>query len=147
MIKSKVKIALLLCLLCGIPSYATSFQDALRNNTDSSKNIYSKNTIIQSELNANIDDTLYKETVIKHKLAINDLDDIKCEIIEDENVHRIMIKMFLDNCVLYAKDGFYRLNSKIYYFDSEGHMVLGPCVDREGNRYFFSYETGELVED
>ncbi len=46
-----------------------------------------------------------------------------------------------------AKNGFFKIDGKTYYFDKDGLMVLGAAVDSIGNFYFFSYETGELVEE
>ena len=49
--------------------------------------------------------------------------------------------------IIQAKNGFYKVNGKTYYFDKDGIMVLGFAEDDIGNTYFFSYETGELIEE
>ena len=127
-----------------------------------SKNIYSAGTIHQSDEN-NYDEiikSLYNSheleiiekygsfTKIRHTSSITNVDEDRYELIEDYNNNRLRMKIFVNSIGIYnAKDGFYNVNDKTYYFDDEGLMVLGPAFDNIGNYYFFSYETGELLEE
>ena len=127
-----------------------------------SKNIYSSDTVYQSDEN-NYDEiikSLYSSheleiiekygsfTKIRHTSSITNVDEDRYELIEDYNNNRLRMKIFVSSIGIYiAKDGFYKVNDKIYYFDNEGLMVLGPAFDNIGNYYFFSYETGELLEE
>lgn len=125
--------------------------DALRRkNSDASKNVFSGKTLMPEE-NIVYDNAISNEkayTMIKHKSSINHLDDYGYELIEDRKADRLMLKIMSNNTgVFYAKSAFYEINNKTYYFDDDGHMVLGPCKDSTGRTYFFSYETGELLED
>ena len=127
-----------------------------------SKNIYSSDTVYQSDEN-NYDEiikSLYNSheleiiekygsfTKIRHTSSITNVDEDRYELIEDYNNNRLRMKIFVNSIGIYnAKDGFYNVNDKTYYFDDEGLMVLGPAFDNIGNYYFFSYETGELLEE
>ena len=127
-----------------------------------SKNIYSSDTVYQSDEN-NYDEiikSLYSSheleiiekygsfTKIRHTSSITNVDEDRYELIEDYNNNRLRMKIFVNSIGIYnAKDGFYNVNDKTYYFDDEGLMVLGPAFDNIGNYYFFSYETGELLEE
>lgn len=125
--------------------------DALRRKkSDASKNVFSEKTLMPEENMVYGIDTIEKKpyTMIKHKSSLNHLDDYGYELIEDRKADRLMLKIMSNNTgVFYAKSAFYEINDKIYYFDDDGHMVLGPCKDPIGNTYFFSYVTGELLID
>lgn len=142
--------------------------DALRSDSYSSgtfkdpqKNIYSSDAISNAEglsyheyIKSLYDNKMYDNlnaygecTDIRYTVSITNVDDGKYTLIYDPNSDRLKMKVIIDNIYEYdAKNGFYKVNGKTYYFDETGHMVLGPCRDERGNYYFFSYETGELVK-
>lgn len=113
-----------------------------------SKNIYSDTVIIQ-ETEKNDTNNLVPDGVtnIRYCNSYADLDEYRVETIQDEKHDRLKLKIYLaDNAgYIFAKDGFYRLNGKTYYFDENELMVLGKAVDTTGAEFYFSYETGELI--
>lgn len=86
-------------------------------------------------------------TDIRYTVSITNVDEYRYLIIEDKVSDRLRMKV-IDNINgdFFAKNGFYKVKGKVYYFDSNGLMVLGPARDERGNYYFFSYETGELID-
>ena len=110
------------------------------------KNIFSKDTIYTTINPADIPKTDY--TLIRHTASITDVDEDRYVLSEDVKKDRMRLTIIIANTGEFeAKDGFYKVNGKVYYFDEDGLMVLGPAYDTVGNYYFFSYETGELVEE
>ena len=86
-------------------------------------------------------------TEIRYTVSITDVDTDRYELINDSLRDRLKMKIIVENVgEFFAKDGFYKVNGKTYYFDENGYMVLGPARDKKNNYYFFSYETGELIE-
>lgn len=125
------------------------------------KNIYSENTIIQAYEGSFTDyiSGLYDEkkfdliaqygefTQIRYTASITDVDNDRYELVTDGIKDRLKMRIFVDSTGIFdAKDGFYKVGEKIYYFDKDGYMVLGPAVDSRDNHFFFSYETGELLK-
>ena len=124
------------------------------------KNVYSDNTIIKE---SDIDFTeyiksLYDEkkyslieqygelTQIRYTKSISDVDNDRYELLNDGIRDRLKMKVIVDSTgFFFAKDGFFKVGGKLYYFDKDGYMVLGPAFDSMNNYYFFSYETGELM--
>ena len=86
-------------------------------------------------------------TLIRHTPSITDLTYEKYFLNQDDIKDRLRLMIVTSDGFIEGKDGFYKMNGKTYYFDTEGLMVLGPCFDTIGNYYFFSYETGELLEE
>lgn len=129
-----------------------AMSDALRRSAtngnhevrDASKNIYDV-SIIRQDVSTTIVNEEY--TSIRHTASITDLNKETYYITEDLNKERIRLTIKTLLGEVKAKDGFYKVGDKVYYFDSEGLMVLGPAYDDIGNYYFFSYETGELLEE
>lgn len=128
---------------------------------DPTKNIYSSDTIgnetglpYKEYIKKLYDEKMYEVldkygecTNIRYTVSITNVDENRYELIYDENFDRLRMKVIADSIGMYdAKDGYYKVNGKTYYFDQFGLMVLGPCRDERGNYYFFSYETGELIE-
>lgn len=132
----------------------------LKNSYDGpSKNINSSGTLWQNDADFS-QNVLYNDdelkiiekygsfTKIRHTPSITNVNEDRYEIIEDYKKDRLRLKIIIDNVgVIYAKNGFYKLNNKIYYFDEDGLMVLGAAIDNIGNFYYFSLETGELIEE
>ena len=125
------------------------------------KNIYSNNTIFEEQSDSFMEyiKHLYDEkkfsllneygelTQIRHTKSITDIGTDKYELINDAIHDRLKMKIIAGvDGIFYAKDDFYMVNGKIYYFDKDGYMVLGPAVDSMNNYYFFSYETGEMID-
>ncbi|MBO6119221.1 MAG: hypothetical protein J6P02_02005 [Lachnospiraceae bacterium] len=108
-----------------------------------SKNIFSEHTLYSEKENANDREW----TLIRHTPSITDLSEEKYILNEDDANDRIRIMLITPNGMIEGKDGFFKIEDKIYYFDEKGLMVLGPCYDTIGNYYFFSYDTGELIEE
>ena len=124
------------------------------------KNIYSENTIIQAYDGSFTEyiKSLYDEkkfdliaeygelTQIRHTISITDVANDRYELITDGKRDRLRMRVIVDSTGIFdAKDGFYKVGEKIYYFDKDGYMVLGPAFDSRNNYFFFSYETGELI--
>lgn len=125
---------------------------ALRNkNKDSSKNINSQNIIAEEKetIKYDVGEEEIGKKLIRHTNSIAVLEpNDKYELIYDNEADRLKMLIFVDNAGLIdAKDGFYQIEDKVYFFDETGHMVLGPVVDTIGNKFMFSYETGELIEE
>lgn len=111
-----------------------------------SKNIFSKETIFSSTEWATVNNNDY--TLIRHTPSITDVDEDRYYLTDDVNKDRLRLTIIVSGFgEIKAKNGFYRIKDKIYYFDEEGLMVLGPAYDNIGNYYYFSYETGELLEE
>lgn len=92
-----------------------------------------------------IDEKAY--TLIRHTSSITDLTYEKYSLDQDDLKDRIRLKIVTSDGMIEGKDGFFKIDDKIYYFDKDGLMVLGPCFDTIGNYFFFSYDTGELLEE
>lgn len=120
---------------------AISGNDEVR---DANKNIYDVSIIYQESSNLIANE---EYTSIRHTASITDLDKENYYITEDLNRERIKLTIRTPLGEIKAKDGFFKIGEKVYYFDSEGLMVLGPAYDDIGNYYFFSYDTGELLEE
>lgn len=111
-----------------------------------SKNIFSKDTIYTSLDDIDLKNEEY--TIIRNTPSITDVDEGRYELINDYKKNRMRLNIIIDSVGKFeAKNGFYKINEKIYYFDEEGLMVLGKAYDTVGNYYFFSYDTGELIEE
>lgn len=110
------------------------------------KNIFSNFTIYTG-----VDETLAGEekdyTLIRHTSSITDLTDEKYFLNNDAAKDRMRLTIVTSDGIIEGKDGFFKIDDKIYYFDETGLMVLGPCYDTIGNYYFFSYDTGEMIEE
>ena len=112
----------------------------------SMKNIFSSNTIYSSTEWSWENNTEW--TLIRHTPSITDVDEDRYVLQNDIKKDRMRLTIIIAGIgELEAKNGFYKIKDKIYYFDENGLMVLGPAYDTIGNYYFFSYETGELVEE
>lgn len=110
-----------------------------------SKNIFSKDMLYTGTEKA-LDDV--KEfTLIRHTSSITDLTEEKYFLNQDYMKDRLKLTIITSDGYIEGKNGFFKLDGKIFYFDEEGLMVLGPCFDSIGNYYFFSYDTGELIEE
>lgn len=126
--------------------------DGAKDYTDSdyegpSQNIYSNGYIYQFYEEIKNDEN--KEyTTIRHTPSITDVDEDRYYLNYDVNKDRLRLTIIISNVGKFeAKNGFYKIKDKTYYFDEDGLMVLGPCLDDIGNYYFFSYDTGELVDE
>lgn len=110
------------------------------------KNIFSKDTIYAFIDQNDVPKTEY--TLIRHTASITDVDEDRYVLTNDIKKDRMRLTIIVAGTgELEAKNGFYKVNGKVYYFDEDGLMVLGPAYDTIGNYYFFSYETGELTEE
>lgn len=110
------------------------------------KNIFSEDTIYTTINSADVPKNDF--TLIRHTASITDVDEDRYVLTDDISKDRLRLKIIIANTGEFdAKNGFYKVNGKIYYFDEDGLMVLGPAYDTIGNYYFFSYETGELTEE
>ena len=111
-----------------------------------SKNIFSKDTIFSSTDWTYIDKNDY--TLIRHTPSITDVDEDRYYLTEDVKKERPRLTIIVSGLgEIKAKNGFFKIKDKVYYFDEDGLMVLGPAYDNIGNYYYFSYETGELLEE
>lgn len=111
-----------------------------------SKNIFSKDTIYSSTEWSWVNNTEW--TLIRHTASITDVDEDRYELVNDVRKDRMRLTIIVGGVGKFeAKNGFYKIDGKTYYFDEDGLMVLGPAYDDIGNYYFFSYETGELIEE
>ena len=145
-----------------VPSGSKDYSNS--NYTGPSKNIFSSNTIVPQENYDEYYNDFYKGllteeslelintygafTRIRHTASITNVDDDRYNITTDTMTNRIKMKIIYDiTGEIEAKNGFYKVGGKTFYFDSDGLMVLGPALDDIGNYYFFSYETGELIEE
>lgn len=130
-----------------VPKANTDYtQGKYKDYTGPSKNIFSKDTIYSST------EWSWKEnnewTQIRHTPSITDVDEDRYELQNDIKKDRMRLTIIISGFgKIEAKNGFYRIKGKTYYFDEDGLMVLGPAYDTIGNYYFFSYETGELLEE
>lgn len=110
------------------------------------KNIFSKDTIYTSIDESDIPKTDY--TVIRHTASITDVDEDRYVLRNDYQKDRMRMTIIVASTGEFeAKNGFYKVDGKIYYFDEDGLMVLGPAYDTVGNYYFFSYDTGEMIDE
>ena len=76
------------------------------------------------------------------------MDEDRYYLTEDVKKERLRLTIIVSGFgEIKAKNGFFKIKDKVYYFDEDGLMVLGPAYDNIGNYYFFSYETGELLEE
>ena len=55
-----------------------------------------------------------------------------------------MLSIFDQNVQHQAKNGFYMVSGKTYYFDSDGYMYIGTMMDERDTVYVFG-ESGELI--
>lgn len=136
-----------------------TISSALRRKTnvmggiDSSKNINSSGILYDQTSGISItdDNIAPKEenfTLIRHTPSISFVDDYSYEFINDTKSDRLKLKIKESGVgEWYAKNGFYKVDGKTYYFDENGLMVLGYAKDTIGNIFLFSYETGELLEE
>lgn len=118
-------------------------------NKDASKNIYSEHIIMEPEFD--FEKEINKDnnyTLIRKSVSISKVPDNKYEIINDEKSDRIKLKIRESGVgEWYAQNGFYEVNNKTFYFDENGLMVLGLAKDPFDNYYYFSEETGELIDE
>ena len=127
-----------------VPDGSTDLSD--KKYEGSSKNIFSKDTIFSSTDWTYIDKSDY--TLIRHTPSITDVDEDRYYLTEDVKKERLRLTIIVSGFgEIKAKNGFFKIKDKVYYFDEDGLMVLGPAYDNIGNYYFFSYETGELLEE
>ena len=130
--------------------YKDPTQNIISESTVEGSNIPAYEDYIKSLYDARMIQTLeqYGEiTEIRYTVSITDVDKDRYILINDSVRDRLKMKVIVDSLgEHFAKDGFYKVNGKTYYFDEEEYMVLGPARDKKGNYYFFSYETGELIE-
>lgn len=106
--------------------------------------IVSKNLIAPAELDERMKTLPY--TIIRHTPSIANVEDNEYEILHDQKTGRIKVMLRSnDNVGTYAKNGFYKINGKTFYFDENCLMVLGRAIDNMGCEYYFSEETGELI--
>lgn len=109
------------------------------------KNIFSKEIIFSDIEKTQGEKKDY--TLIRHTSSITDLTEERYFLTQDYKNDRLRLTIVTTEGHIYGKNGFFKINDKMFYFDDEGLMVLGPCFDSIGNYYFFSYETGELLEE
>lgn len=110
----------------------------------------SKNIFSNGYMYAGIDWSLIDQkdyTLIRHTSSITDLTGEKYFLNQDDLKDRIRLLIVTSDGMIDGKNGFFKIDGKTYYFDEDGLMVLGPCFDTIGNYFFFSYETGELLEE
>ena len=110
-----------------------------------SKNIYSSGIILPTEEESIKNEKEY--TLIRHTTSITDLTYEKYQLNQDAKYDRLRLLIITSDGIIEGKNGFFKIDGKIHYFDENGLMVLGACYDDIGNYYFFSYETGELIEE
>lgn len=110
-----------------------------------SKNIFSNGYMYSGTDWSLVDPKDY--TLIRHTSSITDLTDEKYFLNQDDLKDRIRLMIVTSDGMIDGKNGFFKIDGKIYYFDENGLMVLGPCFDTIGNYFFFSYDTGELLEE
>ena len=79
--------------------------------------------------------------------SITDLTEEKYFLNNDAAKDRMRLTIATSDGIIEGKNGFFKIDDKVYYFDETGLMVLGPCYDTIGNYYFFSYDTGEMIEE
>lgn len=110
----------------------------------------SKNIFSNGYMYAGIDWSLIDQkdyTLIRHTSSITDLTGEKYFLNQDDLKDRIRLLIVTSDGMIDGKNGFFKIDGKTYYFDEDGLMVLGPCFDTIGNYFFFSYDTGELIEE
>ena len=78
------------------------------------KNIFSKGILI-TDTTQDIKNNDY--TLIRHTPSITNLDEEKYEIIEDRKRNRIRIHIYTTGGIIEAKNGFFQISDKKYYFD------------------------------
>lgn len=110
-----------------------------------SKNIFSNGYMYSGTDWSLVDQKDY--TLIRHTSSITDLTGEKYFLNQDDLKDRIRLLIVTSDGMIDGKNGFFKIDGKTYYFDENGLMVLGPCFDTIGNYFFFSYETGELLEE
>lgn len=145
-----------------VPSSSKDYSNSDYNGP--TKNIFSSNIIMPEESYDEEYNNFYKSllsdeilnlintygnfTRIRHTASITNVDENRYAVSRDNKTERIKMKIIYDNIgKIDAKNGFYKVSDKTFYFDEDGLMVLGPALDDIGNYYFFSYETGELIEE
>lgn len=99
---------------------------------------------------------------IRHTYSVAKLEEGEYQLVTDYNTGLIKVKICTNGGFyssgngreinanggeFWAQNGFYEINNKIYYFDENALMLLGPAYDERGGEYFFSYETGELLSE
>ena len=110
-----------------------------------SKNIFSNGYMYSGTDWSLVDPKDY--TLIRHTSSITDLTGEKYFLNQDDLKDRIRLLIVTSDGMIDGKNGFFKIDGKTYYFDENGLMVLGPCFDTIGNYFFFSYDTGELIEE
>ena len=127
-----------------VPDGSTDLSD--KKYEGPSKNIFSKDIIFSSTDWTNVDKSDY--TLIRHTPSITDVDEDRYYLTEDVKKERLRLTIIVSDLgEIKAKNGFFKIKDKVYYFDEDGLMVLGPAYDNIGNYYYFSYDTGELLEE
>lgn len=127
-------------------SYAIR-RSAVGNYDGPTKNIYSDAVLFTtSETEAESDITEEGFTRIRHTSSITDLTGERYSFDQDYKNDRLRLTIFTKEGKIEGKNGFFMAEGEVYYFDKNGLMVLGPCIDDTGKKYFFSYETGRLIE-
>ena len=119
--------------------------DAFGNYAGPRKNIFSNGTMFTEPETEKVPEKEY--TLIRHTSSIADLTEERYYLKEDYEKDRMRLVLITEQGFLEGKNGFFKIDGKTFYFDEEGLMVLGPCYDTIGNYYFFSYDTGELLEE
>lgn len=110
-----------------------------------SKNIFSSSILYSGDIESSNESKEF--TLIRHTTSITDLTYEKYQLNQDDSKDRIRLIIVTSDGLIEGKNGFFKIGEKVYYFDENGLMVLGPCYDTIGNYYFFSYDTGELIEE
>ena len=110
------------------------------------KNIFSDYTLYTGT-GETLADEEKEWTLIRHTTSITDLSEEKYLLEQDVTKDRMRLIIITSAGMIEGKNGFFKMDGKIYFFDEDGLIVLGPCYDTVGNYYFFSYETGEMVEE
>ena len=134
--------------------YPNTISDAVRrivreddaNMRDPNKNIVSNGIFDPNSYIVAAENTEY--SLIRHTASITDIEDDNYSLVQDFVKDRLKLTIRIpDVGEMPGKNGFFRINGKVYYFDEDGLMVLGPAYDNIGNYYYFSYDTGELLEE
>lgn len=129
-----------------IPDTSIDYSGDISNKYEGpSKNIFSKDILYQGT--EKVLDDVKEFTLIRHTSSITDLTEERYYLTQDYVKDRLKLTIITTDGYIEGKNGFFKIDNKTYYFDEEGLMVLGPCFDSIGNYYFFSYDTGELVEE
>lgn len=121
------------------------YDDSSKHYEGPLQNIYSSGYMYAGVDWSSLDEKSY--TLIRHTSSVTDLTYEKYFLNQDDRKDRLRLMIVTSDGFIEGKNGFYKIDGKTYYFDENGLMVLGPCLDTIGNYFFFSYETGELIEE